>query len=84
MVRRQIDFDEETDRMLAELARDYEGDLGRTLSELVHAHESLETFVEESEEVHRASLLAQVERAERGFRAGRFTTWEEVKRRNRL
>lgn len=25
MVRRQIDFDEETDRMLAELARDYDG-----------------------------------------------------------
>jgi hypothetical protein len=57
MVRRQIDFDEETDRILAELARDYEGDVGKALAELVHAHESLETFVEKSEEVHRASLL---------------------------
>ena len=66
------------------MVRNYEGNLGRTLAELVHAHESRETFVEESEEVHHTSLLAQVERAERGFRAGRFTTWEEVKRRNRM
>jgi hypothetical protein len=28
--------------------------------------------------------LAQRQRAERGFREGRFTTWDEVKRRNDL
>lgn len=84
MVRRQIDFDDQTDRILAELARDYEGDVARALADLVHAHQSLEAYVEQSEEVYRTSLLTQLERAERGFREGRFTTWDEVKRRNKL
>ena len=84
MVRHQIEFDEETDRMLSELAREHQGDLGKALAELVHAHQSLEAFVERCEEAHPESLRAQVERAERGFREGRFTTWDEVKRRNAL
>jgi hypothetical protein len=84
MVRRQIDFDEETDRILSELALDFEGDVGRALADLVHAHESIETFVEQCEEAHRAALLAQRERSERAFREGRVTTWDEVRRRNRL
>jgi hypothetical protein len=84
MVRRQIDFDEDTDRILTELAREYHGDLGEALAELVHAHAGLETFVERCEEAQRNSLLAQVERAEREFDEGRFTTWEDVKRRNKL
>jgi hypothetical protein len=84
MIRRQIEFDEETDRILAELARDHEGDLGRALAELVHTHQSLEAFLEKCEEGHRESLRAQVERSEKDFREKRFTTWGEVKRRNRL
>jgi hypothetical protein len=84
MVHRQIDLDEETDRILTELARDYEGDVGKTLADLVHAHESLVTFVEQCGEVHRGSLLAQVERAERGFSQGRFTGWDDIKSRNDL
>lgn len=84
MVHRQIDLDEDTDRKLAELARDCDGDLGQTVAGLVHAHEGLECFADEVEEVHRASLLAQLERAERSFREGTYTTWEEVKRRNGL
>lgn len=43
-----------------------------------------EAFVEECEEAYRDSLLAQKERAERGFREGRFITWDEVNRRNDL
>ena len=84
MIRRQIEFDDETDRILSELARDHEGDLGKALAELVHAHESLEAFVERCEEAHREPLRAQLERAERGFREGRFTTWDDLKRRNGL
>jgi hypothetical protein len=83
-VHRQIDLDEETDRIVVELARDYEGDVGRTLADLLHAHESLTTFVQQFEEGHRDSLLAQAERAERGFSEGRFTTWDEIKSRNNL
>ncbi len=56
----------------------------RALADLVHAHESIETFVEQCEEAHRAALLAQVVRSERAFREGRVTTWDEVRRRHRL
>lgn len=63
-------------------ANDYQGDLGKALADLLHAHESVEASVEACEDAHRDSLLAQKERAERGFREGRFTTWDEVKRRN--
>jgi hypothetical protein len=57
------------------------GDLGQTVAGLVHAHESLECFADEVEEVRRASLLAQLERSERDYREGRFVTWDEAKRR---
>ena len=60
------------------------GDLGEALADLLQAHQSIEAFVEECEEAHQDSLLAQKERGERGFREGRLTTWDEVKRRNDL
>jgi hypothetical protein len=60
------------------------GDLGEALADLLQAHQSVEAFVEECEEAHQDSLLAQKERGERGFREGRLTTWDEVKRRNDL
>lgn len=84
MVRRQLEFDEDTDRILTELAREYHGDLGKAVADLVRAHASLETLVDRCEEAERGSLAAQVERAERGFAEGRFTTWEDVRRRNNL
>jgi hypothetical protein len=84
MVKRQIDLDEESDRILSGLALDYHGDLGEALADLLHAHQTVEAFVEECEEAHRDSLFAQKQRAERGFLDGRFTTWDEVKRRNGL
>jgi hypothetical protein len=84
MVRREIDIDDETDRSLIELAQNYEGDFGKALADLIHSRERMEAFVDECEEFHRDSLLAQVERAERGFARGRFTSWQEVKRQNSL
>jgi len=53
MVRRQIDLDEESDRILSGLAPDYDGDLGEALADLLQAHQRVETFVEECEEAHR-------------------------------
>ena len=44
----------------------------------------IETFVEQCEEEHHEMLLAQLERGTRGFREGRATYWDEVKRRNNL
>ena len=84
MIRRQIDLDDESDRILSGLAEEYQGDVGQALADLLQAHKSVEAFVEECEEAQRDSLLAQKERSELGFREGRSTTWDEVKRRNDL
>jgi hypothetical protein len=84
MASRQVDFDAETDRILAEIADAYEGDVSRALADLIHAHESLESFVGQCEEAHRDLLTDQLERAEQGFREGRFTPWDEIKRRSGL
>jgi hypothetical protein len=84
VARREINLDEETDRILEEFAREYEGGPDEALADLLHAHKSIETFVEQCEEAHRETLLAQVERGTRGFSEGRATSWDEVKRRNNL
>jgi hypothetical protein len=84
MVGRQIEIDEETDRVLTELARAHEGSLSAALAELVQARENIEALVDQSEATQSQSLRAQLTRSELGFREGRFTTWDEVKRRNGL
>jgi len=84
MVRRQIDLDEEADQILEELAQNYEGDRSKALAELVRAHKGIESFVEECEKAHSASLQAQLERSKRDFQEGKVTTWDEVKRRYNL
>jgi hypothetical protein len=52
MVRREVEIDEETNRLLTELATEYKGDLSLALSDLVHAREGLEEFAERSEAAH--------------------------------
>jgi hypothetical protein len=52
--------------------------------DLVRARQPSEEELDEAERIHHDSLVMQPERSERGFREGRFTTWEEVKRRNGL
>ncbi len=84
MVHRQIDLDEESDTILSGLAQEYQGDAGKALADLLHTREALEAFVEECEESHQESLLVQKERSERGFREGRFTSWNEIKQRHNL
>ena len=84
MVRRQIEIDEDTDRILTELASEYKGDLSQALAGLVHAHEGLEAFVEGSEAAHESTLRTVRDRAEANFREGRVVSWEDVKARNGL
>jgi hypothetical protein len=84
MIRRQIDLDEETDQILAGLAEEYQGDVGKALADLLHNHKTLEGFVSQCEEAQDESLVGQKGNAERGFREGRFTNWEEIKRHNKL
>jgi DNA-binding phage protein len=84
MVRREIEIDEETDRMLTELASEYEGDLSLALADLVHAHEGLEEFAERSEAAHESVVRALRDKSEADFHSGRTVTWEDVKDRNGL
>jgi len=84
MIRRVIDLDDESDQILSKLAQDYDGDLGRALAELLLVHRGFEDLAEQSEKAQQLSLATQKDRAEAGFRQGRFTTWDEIKRRHNL
>ena len=85
MVRREIEIDEDTDRLLTELATEYQGDLSHALADLVHAREGLEEFAERSEAAQEDGLLRTLrDRSEADFREGRTVTWEDVKARSGL
>ena len=84
MVLRETEIDEETDRILTELAKDYQGDLSRALAELVQAHERVEAFAEEGEAANEPVLRTRRDRAEADFSAGRMVDWEELKSSNGL
>lgn len=84
MISLQIEIDEETDRILTDLAASYEGDRSKAVANLIRRHEITEEYMDAVEEFHRDSLVMQKERSERDFREGNVTTWEEVKRRNGL
>ena len=83
-MRREIEVDEDTNRLLTELAAEYEGDLSSALADLVHAREGLEEFAERSEAAHESTLVAMRDRSDADFREGRTVTWEDVKTRNGL
>ena len=83
-MRREIEIDEDTDRILTELALEYKGDLSQALADLVHAREGLEAFVERSEAAHEHTLRTLRDTAEADFREGRTVTWGDVKARNGL
>lgn len=84
MVLRQLEIDEDTDRLLTELAREYQGDLGEALGDLLHAREGIEDLAERSEMAQQSPLRVLRERSEADFRAGRTVSWDEVKARNGL
>jgi len=84
MVRREIEIDEETDRILTQLASEYAGDLSLAVAELVRAHEGLEDFTNRSEEAHESALRTLRDSSEADFREGRTLTWNDVKTRNGL
>ena len=83
MVKRLIELDEDSDQLLTELAREYGGDAGRALSELLRSREGIEEFMQACETAHSDALLVQKDRSEHGARES-FTDWEEIKRRHNL
>ena len=84
MVRREIEIDEDTDRILTELAAQHDGNLSEVLADLVHAHEGLEAFVEASEAVQGSALRTIRDQAEKDFAEGRGVPWEKLKADNGL
>lgn len=85
MIRREIEIDEETDRLLGDLAREYGGDLSKALADLVQAHKGLESFVERSEVAAGSTWLRTLrDRAEADFREGRAVSWEDLRARQGL
>ena len=84
MATRKIELDEDASEILDTMASAYGGNDGLAISELLRTHETIESFLDELEANHSEELAAQKERAERGFREGRFTSWQEIKRENDL
>ncbi len=79
MAHRNIELDERSDQILAELAESFEGDIS-----VLHAHRSIEEWVDVCEEPQRESLLSQKRRSEQDFRDGRAVSWEKIKQQNGL
>ena len=79
MVSRQIEIDEDTDRVLTELAAEYEGDSGLALADLVYARGGLEEFAQRIEEEQGNALRLLRDRDEADFRENRTVPWDEVK-----
>jgi hypothetical protein len=84
MAIRKIELDEDANQILDSMAKVYGGNASLVISELLRAHETIESFLDELESSHGEELSAQKERAERGFREGRFRLWQDVKRENGL
>lgn len=79
----EIQLDEETDEILSSLSKDYAGDRDLAIGEAVRMHGVMSSLLDELEERSADSLRKQKERSEQGFLAGKYTTWEEVKRTTR-
>jgi len=60
------------------------GNRSLALREALKVQEVMEDWLDQIETANAGVLREQKERSEKGFREGRFTTWEEVKRRLRL
>ena len=84
MAHRKIELDEDANEILDSMANAYGGDANLAISELLRAHETIDTFLDDIEASQATELAAQKDRAERGFREGRFTPWREVERENAL
>ena len=84
MVRREIEIEEDADRILTDLASEYEGDLSLALADQVHARGGLEELAERGESANESALRALRDRSEGGLREGRTVAWEDVKARNAL
>jgi hypothetical protein len=84
MAVRQVRLSPEAEPILDSVAASFGGDAGIALSELLIAHESIESFLDEMEGANSEELTGQRDRSTREFREGRTVSWEQVKLDNGL
>jgi hypothetical protein len=79
MATRQVQLSPEAEPILDSVAASFGGDAGLALSELLIAHESIESFLDEMEGASADELIRQRDRSTREFREGLTVSWERVK-----
>jgi hypothetical protein len=84
MAVRQVRLSPEAEPILDSVAASFGGDADIALSELLIAHESIESFLDEMESANSEELMGQRDRSTREFREGRTVSWEQVKLDNGL
>jgi hypothetical protein len=84
MAIRQVQLSPEAEPILDSVAASFGGDAGLALSELLIAHESVESFLDEIESSNAEELIRQRDRSTRDFREGHTVSWEQVKLNNGL
>ena len=80
----QVRLSPEAEPILDSVAASFGGDAGLALSELLIAHESIESFLDEMESSSAEELIRQRDRSALEFREGRSVSWEKVKLDNGL
>jgi hypothetical protein len=84
MKRRQILLDEESDRILEQLAQFHSGDRSQAIRATLKMHKTMQAMLDDLERTHAAELRHQKDRSEKSFRDGTAVPWDEVKRRCKL
>ena len=79
MKRVQVLLDEESDRILTSAAAPLAGNRSLAIREVLKMHRAMEALLSQVEQSQEEPLRSQKERSERGFREGKFTTWDQVK-----
>jgi hypothetical protein len=81
---RQVQLNPEAEPILDSVAASFGGDADLALSELLIAHESIESFLDDWEGASAGELIRQRDRSAREFRDGLTVSWEKVKLNNGL
>ena len=84
MAIRTVELTGEADPILDSIAESYGGNANLALSELLIAHEAVESFLDEFESENAAELIRQRDAAESDFAQDRAVPWDQIKLRNGL
>jgi hypothetical protein len=82
MAMRHVQLSSEAEPILDSVAASFGGDAGLALSELLIAHESIESFLNQMECANAEELMRQRDRSSLEFRDVHTVSWEQVKRNN--